>query len=103
MASVILEIVTIQIKDGQEAAFEQAFKDASHFIAEADGYIGHELRRCLEAKGKYVNMVRWNTVEDHMVGFRESQRFQDFRAIVSPYYESPSTMNHYEVVMQNSA
>ena len=99
----ILEIVTIQIKDGQEAAFEQAFKDASHFIAEADGYIAHELRRCLETKGKYVNMVRWQTVDDHMMGFRESERFQQFRAIVAPFYESPSQMNHYEVVMQNSA
>ena len=99
----ILEIVTIQIKAGQEAAFEAAFKEASVFIAAADGYIAHELRRCLETKGKYVNMVRWQTVDDHMVGFRESERFQKFRALVSPYYESPSQMNHYEVVMQNPA
>ncbi len=99
----ILEIVTIQIKAGQEAAFEAAFKDASPLIASADGYISHELRRCLETKGKYVNLVKWQTVEDHMVGFRESERFQQFRAIVSPFYESPSQMNHYEVVMQNPA
>ncbi len=99
----ILEIVTIQIKDGQEAAFEAAFKEASHFIAEADGYISHELRRCLETKGKYVNMIRWNTVEDHMVGFRGSEAFQHFRVICSPFYEGTSSMNHYEVVMQNPA
>ncbi len=99
----ILEIVTIQIKAGQEAAFEAAFKDASHLIASSDGYISHELRRCLETTGKYVNMVTWQTVDDHMIGFRESARFQEFRAIVSPYYDSPSTMNHYEVVMQNPA
>ena len=99
----ILEIVTTYIKVGQETAFEEAFKEASHFIAESDGYISHELRRCMETKGKYVNMVRWQTVEDHMVGFRESERFQQFRAIVSPYYEQPSQMNHYEVVMQNPA
>ena len=97
----ILEIVTIQIKAGQEAAFEAAFKDASPLIASADGYISHELRRCLETKGKYINLVKWQTVEDHMVGFRESERFQQFRTIVSPFYESPSQMNHYEVVMQS--
>lgn len=95
----ILEIVTIQIKAGQEAAFEAAFKESSKLIASADGYISHELRRCLETKGKYVNIVRWQTVDDHMVGFRESERFQQYRAIVSPYYESPSQMNHYEVVL----
>jgi len=97
----ILEIVTTYIKPGQEAAFEEAFKEASKLIAAADGYISHELRRCLETKGKYVNMVRWQTVEDHMVGFRESERFQQFRAILSPFYEKPSDMNHYEMVMQN--
>ena len=99
----ILEIVTIYIKAGQEAAFEEAFKEGSKLIASSDGYISHELRRCMETKGKYVNMVRWQSVEDHMVGFRESERFQRFRAIVSPYYESPSQMNHYEGVMQNPA
>jgi len=103
MITVILEIVTIQIKAGQEAAFEEAFKEGSKLIAAADGYIAHELRRCLETKGKYVNLVKWQTVDDHMVGFRESERFQQFRALLSPFYESPSQMNHYEMVMQNPA
>ncbi len=103
MITVILEIVTIQVKAGQEAAFEEAFIEASKFIAAADGYIAHELRRCLETKGKYVNLVKWQTVDDHMVGFRESERFQQFRVLLSPFYESPSQMNHYEIVMQNPA
>ena len=97
----ILEIVTTYIKPGQEAAFEEAFKSASHYIAESSGYIGHELRRCIEVKGKYVNMIRWQTVEDHMVGFRSSERFQHFREELSPFYDRPSDMNHYEIVMQN--
>lgn len=94
----ILEIVTIQIKAGQEAAFELASKEAANLIMSAQGYISHELRRCLETKGKYVYLVRWQTVDDHMVGFRESERFQQYRALVSPYYETPSQMNHYEAV-----
>ncbi len=99
----VLEIVTAQIKAGQEAAFEQAFTEASHFIAAADGYVKHELRRCVEVTGKYLIMIHWNTVEDHMVGFRGSQNFVDFRAVVSPFYDGPSQMNHYDLVMQNPA
>lgn len=99
----ILEIVTAQIKAGQEAAFEQAFTEASRFIAAADGYIKHELRRCVEVQGKYLIMIHWNSIDDHMVGFRGSQNFTDFRAIVSPFYDGPSQMNHFELVMQNPA
>lgn len=73
----VLEVVTAQIKSGQEAAFEAAFQEASTLIAGASGHISHELRRCLEVQGKYLIMIRWNTVDDHMVGFRgwHSKRF----------------------------
>lgn len=98
----ILEIVQIQVKEGQEAAFEEAFIKASPLIARAKGYIRHELRRCVETKGRYVNLVTWESVDDHMVGFRGSQDFQDFRALVAPFYAVPSTMEHYESVYQNS-
>lgn len=98
----ILEIVQIQIKEGQETAFEEAFVKASPLIARAKGYISHELRRCVETKGRYVNLVSWESVDDHMVGFRGSQDFQEFRALVSPFYAAPSTMEHYELVFQNS-
>jgi len=99
----ILEIVTIYIKPGQEAEFEAAFKEASQYVAAANGYIRHELRRCVETRNKYLNMIHWQTVDDHMIGFRQSEAFQKFRALISPYYDVPSEMNHYEVVMQNPA
>ncbi len=98
----ILEIVIIQIKAGQEAEFEAAFKQASLLLAGAKGYISHELQRCIETPGRYVNLVRWESVEAHMQGFRGSPQFQEFRALVSPYYESPSHMEHYELVMGNA-
>lgn len=99
----ILEVVTAQIKPGHEAGFEEAFQQASKLLASSKGHIDHELRRCIEVKGKYLILIRWNTVEDHLIGFRESPAFQEYRAIVSPFYESPSQMNHYEMVMQNPA
>lgn len=97
----ILEIVTTQIKAGQEEAFEAAFKEASKILARSKGYISHELQKCIETKGRYVNMVRWESVDDHMIGFRGSSQFQEFRALVFPFYETPSQMEHYELVMRN--
>jgi heme-degrading monooxygenase HmoA len=97
----ILEIVTTHVQEGKEAEFEAAFKQASQLLAQAMGYIGHELRRSLETKGRYVNMVRWESVDDHMIGFRGSDAYQEFRALITPYFAAPSQMEHYEVVYQN--
>jgi heme-degrading monooxygenase HmoA len=97
----ILEIVISQINAGQEAEFEEAFQQASQILRQAKGYISHELRRCIETKGRYVNLVRWETVDDHMVGFRGSPEYQQFRALVAPYYAAPSLVEHYELAYHN--
>ena len=36
-----------------------------------EGYIHHELKRCLEDSHKYVLLVKWETLEDHTIGFRD--------------------------------
>ncbi len=97
----ILEIVTTHVQEGKEAEFEAAFKKASQFLIQANGYIGHELRRSLETKGRYVNLVRWESVDDHMIGFRGSPAYEEFRALIVPYFAQPSQMEHYELAYQN--
>ncbi|MDQ3653955.1 MAG: hypothetical protein M3457_02600 [Chloroflexota bacterium] len=42
----ILEVATLDVRLGQEAAFETAFGVAQGIIARMDRYIAHELQRC---------------------------------------------------------
>lgn len=44
----ILESALLDVEPGQADAFEQAFAKAQRIIAASPGYLGHELRRCLE-------------------------------------------------------
>lgn len=99
----ILEMVIIQINTGQEAEFERAFADASRLLATAKGYITHQLQRCIETPGRYINLVRWESVDDHMLGFRGSPAYQEFRALVMPYYAVPSQMEHYTLAYPDPA
>jgi len=32
-----------------------------------NGYLSHELHRCIEVKGKYVLLVGWKSLEAHQV------------------------------------
>ncbi len=60
-----------------EEEYENAFREASSIIASMKRCIEHEWQRCMEEKGKYLLLVQWERLEDHIVGFKESYRFYD--------------------------
>ena len=88
----------LQVKPGLERSYEAAFRNASKIISTMPGYINHELQRCIEVKGKYLLLVRWATLEDHTVGFRESSEYQEWRKLLHPYYEPFPIVEHFEEV-----
>lgn len=49
----ILEAATLRVKSGVERDFEAAFRQASKIISHMNGYISHELHRCVEVQGQY--------------------------------------------------
>lgn len=91
----VLEVATLQIRPGQTQAFERAFGQAQALIASMPGYQGHELQRCVEDDHQYVLLVRWNTLEDHTVGFRQSAPYQEWRALLHHFYDPIPTVLHY--------
>jgi heme-degrading monooxygenase HmoA len=93
---VILEAAVLQVREGAEAAFEEAMVKAAPVIAGSLGYIAHELQRCIETKGRYLLLVRWETLEAHTVGFRQSSAFVEWRTLIGPFFEAPPTVEHYE-------
>ena len=93
----ILEIATLDVIKGQEAEFEAAFSIASKIIASMDGYISHELQRCLENKSRYVLLVNWQTLEAHTVGFRGSPQYLEWKRLLHHFYDPFPTVEHYEV------
>ncbi|MFN8377394.1 MAG: antibiotic biosynthesis monooxygenase [Anaerolineae bacterium] len=94
----VLEVATLKVYPGQEAAYEAAFRDASPIIASTKGYRRHELRRCVEKPGKYLLLVEWDTLEDHTIGFRTSAAYQDWKRLLHPFYEPGPLVEHYESV-----
>lgn len=99
----IVELAQISIQSGREAEFEAAFASAVAIVAASNGYLAHELRRCVETPGRYVLLVRWRTLEDHTVGFRGSPAFGEWRAQVGPYFAGPPIVEHYRPVHESGA
>jgi heme-degrading monooxygenase HmoA len=94
----ILEAAMLHVLPGREAEFEAAFREASPIIAGSEGYLGHELRRCIEAPSRYLLLVRWRRLEDHTEGFRGSPGYQRWRALLHHFYDPSPTVEHFEAV-----
>lgn len=94
----ILEVALLQVRVGEAAAFEAAFGEAQAIIGSMPGYISHELRRCIERQNEYVLLVRWRTLADHEVGFRQSPQYQEWKRLLHHFYDPFPTILHYEAV-----
>lgn len=91
----ILEIAILNVIPDQEAAFEAAFNSAASILASMPGYISHELRRSIEHPNQYILLVKWQTLEDHTVGFRGSPQYQEWKALLHHFYDPFPTVEHY--------
>ncbi|MFO1194015.1 MAG: antibiotic biosynthesis monooxygenase [Rhodoferax sp.] len=99
----ILEIADIRIPAGQNAAFEAAIAHGITTVASrSPGFLGYQVHRGVENPQRYVLQIRWNTLEDHTVGFRQSPLFAQWRAIVGPFFDGPPTVEHFELVTQSA-
>ena len=94
----ILESAVLDVKPGQADAFEAAFAKPQRIIAASPGYLGHELKRCIEQPNRYLLLVRWRTLEDHTEGFRKSAPYQEWRKLLHHFYDPFPTVEHYEAV-----
>lgn len=97
----VLEVAILDIRQGQEAAFESAFSEAQAIISSMDGYLSYQLQRCLENRSRYILLVNWESLEAHNVGFRESKEYQQWRALLHHFYEPFPDVEHYTEVFSN--
>ncbi|MGZ9583701.1 antibiotic biosynthesis monooxygenase family protein [Paenibacillus marinisediminis] len=91
----ILEAAVLQVKSGLTEPFEESFRQASVIISGMKGYIDHELQKCIEDEHKYLLLVKWETIEDHTIGFRGSLEYQEWKALLHHYYDPFPIVEHY--------
>lgn len=94
----ILEVAILDVKPGQEAAFERDFAEASAHISSMAGYLSHELQRCVEKKSRYILLARWKSLEAHTEGFRKSPKYSEWKKLLHHYYDPFPTVEHYSLV-----
>lgn len=94
----ILEVAILDIRPGMQDEFEASFQEASALIASVSGYVTHELQYCFEQENQYILLVRWQQLEDHTVGFRQSPQYQRWRSLLHHFYDPFPAVEHYRLV-----
>ena len=97
----ILEVAILDVIPGQEVEFQAAFGSASSIISSMAGYVSHQLQRCLETRNRFILLVQWETLDAHTIGFRGSEKYQEWKTLLHHFYDPFPTVEHYELVFQN--
>jgi heme-degrading monooxygenase HmoA len=99
----ILESALLDVKAGEEAAFESAIRQARPLIAATPGFRSIAVRRCIETPNRYLLLVEWDSLEDHTVGFRQSARYEAWRALLHRFYDPFPQVEHFDADVLASA
>jgi heme-degrading monooxygenase HmoA len=91
----VLEHAVLTVCSEQAAAFEEALVKARAVISAAVGFLSLTVRRGIESPDHYLLLIEWESLEDHTVGFRQSDAFVEWRGHIGPFFESPPVVDHY--------
>jgi heme-degrading monooxygenase HmoA len=96
----IFEIAQITVQPGKEQQFENGVREAIPSFQRARGCKSMQLQRSIEQPNNYTLVVGWDSIDDHMTGFRNSDDFQEWRRLVGPYFLQPPKVHHVDTVLQ---
>ena len=94
----ILETAILDIIPTKTVEFEKNFAKAEEIIRSMNGYISHELHKCIEKEDRYIFLVKWKTLEDHTIGFRQSAEYDEWKKLLHHFYNPFPIVEHYKIV-----
>ena len=91
----VIEHALLPVRAGSEAGFEAAFAEARPLIEASPGFISIEIRRPTETGQPYLLLAEWNSIADHRDGFRQSDRYQQWRTLLHHFYDPMPEVSYF--------
>ena len=89
----ILEIAFVEVLPDHLESFEQAVKSAvQEILPQAKGFVDFQLHKGIEQSNTYTFHINWQTLDDHTIGFRESDLFVQWRSMIGGFFAKPPTV-----------
>jgi len=93
----VLEIAQVDVLPGHEADFEtDLLQAAATVLSRATGFIEFTAHGWgVERPSVYLFSIRWETLADHVEGFRGGELFAEWRALFGPHFAAPPVVEHF--------
>ncbi|GAA2516782.1 antibiotic biosynthesis monooxygenase family protein [Pilimelia columellifera] len=89
-----MEIARFEIIAGREDEFADGYRRARPLLTESPGCLSARMTRGVETPSQFVLLVEWESIAAHEVGFRSTERFTQWRAIVGQHFAAPPQVEH---------
>jgi heme-degrading monooxygenase HmoA len=90
----VVEIADIGIASGSEADFLAGYQVAREALQAAPGCRSVRLTQGIETPNRFVLLVEWDAVDDHL-RFRESDAFAQWRTPIGKYFATAPYVEHF--------
>lgn len=94
----VLEHAILPVRPGLEKEFESTFALARPLISGRPGFVSLSLSRSVESPNLYLLLVEWGSIEAHTEGFRGSEEYGQWRALLHHFYEPFPMVEHFREV-----
>jgi heme-degrading monooxygenase HmoA len=94
----IVEKAVLPVRPELADEFEAAFEKAKWIISEADGFRELTLSRGVERSEQYLLLVRWDSVDSHEIGFRQSEAYAEWKELLHRFYDPFPAVEHFREV-----
>lgn len=93
------EIAFIEVQEGKQDAFEEAVRTASKDIfPRLQGFVSLSLGCGVERPNTFALKIKWESVEDHTIGFLQSELFGVWSALVADLLGEAPVVEHWRPV-----
>ncbi|WP_108811514.1 antibiotic biosynthesis monooxygenase [Sphingorhabdus sp. Alg231-15] len=91
----IIEQALLQVKAGQSDQFVAAMRKAKSLISVQSGFQSIEVRPSVDSLDLYLLLVKWDNVESHRDGFRQSPEYKEWRALLHDFYDPMPSVTYF--------
>jgi len=94
----VLEVATLIVRPGAQAAFEAAFEKAERLLVGLRGYLSHELQQSVGHEQHYALMIEWRSVEDGSHGRQGSLEYERWRLLLQDHLAERPSVEYFQPV-----
>ncbi len=95
----VTEIADFTVLAESQEQFADAVREGLKYVSDTPGFRTARLTRSAETPTRFVLLIEWDSIEAHTVGFRESENFPRWRAVVGPFFDGAPNVEHFDDVV----